>query len=301
MKEIKFAVFTDLHYDHIPDGARRLKFVIDSAKKDHVDFVIELGDLCYPIRENRIIFEKLSQLGVPVYYVMGNHDSDAYTKEEVIKFWGINQSYYSFLVGNVKFIVLDSCFIKTEDGYESYFKRNYDKTTDAYPFIPPNEMAWLKNELADEDKYYLIFSHHSLANDYMKRGIFNREEVRKILEERNRKSRQVLLCMNGHDHGDALYEINGIHYYTLNAMSYIWHGIKETFNYSESVHAKYPYLKDMILYEEGLHAIVTIKDDGHVKIEGMTGHYQNITPDDIGLGYQWNGVSIKPVVSSLII
>jgi len=299
MKEIKFAVFTDLHYDHIHDGDRRIQYYIDSVKNHNIDFMMELGDLCYPVSENKLILEKLKQLGVPCYYVIGNHDSDLYIRDEVMNFLGLNKNYYSFIVGNVKFIILDACYIKRQDGYETYFMRNYKKTTDAYPYIPPEELTWLKNELADEDKYYLVFSHHSLANNCMKRGIFNREEVRKILEDRNRNRKQVLLCMNGHDHGDALYEINGINYYTLNSMSYIWHGIKETFNYSESIHAKYPYLKDMIFYEEGLHTIVTVSEDGHVMIEGMSGHYQNITPDDIGLGDTWNGVSIKPVVSSL--
>ena len=32
MKEIKFAVFTDLHYDHIHDGDRRIQSFIDSVK-----------------------------------------------------------------------------------------------------------------------------------------------------------------------------------------------------------------------------------------------------------------------------
>lgn len=299
MKEIKFAVFTDLHYDHIHDGDRRIQYYIDSVKNHNIDFMVELGDLCYPFRKNKLILEKLKQSGVPCYYVIGNHDSDLYIKEEVMNFLGLNKNYYSFIVGNVKFIILDACYIKRKDGYETYFISNYNKTTDAYPYIPPEELTWLKNELEDEEKYYLVFSHHSLVNNFKKRGVYNREEVRKILEDRNINRKQVLLCMNGHDHGDALYEINGIHYYTLNSMSYIWHGIKETFNYSESIHAKYTYLKDMIFYEEGLHTIVTVSEDGHVMIEGMLGHYQNITSDDIGLGDTWNGVSIKPVVSSL--
>ena len=29
MRNIKFAVFTDLHYDHIFDGNKRLQFVIN--------------------------------------------------------------------------------------------------------------------------------------------------------------------------------------------------------------------------------------------------------------------------------
>lgn len=43
------------------------------------------------------------------------------------------------------------------------------------------------------------------------------------------------LGMNGHDHGDATIDINGICYYTLNSMSYIWHGVKEVFNYSKKM------------------------------------------------------------------
>ncbi len=108
------------------------------------------------------------------------------------------------------------------------------------------------------------------------------------------------MCMNGHDHGDAAVEINGICYYTLNAMSYIWHGLKETYNYSKEIHERYPGLKDMILYQDGLHAIVTITGDGQLKIEGMKGNYQNITPTDVGIwNNRWNGVSIEPIVSSI--
>jgi 3',5'-cyclic AMP phosphodiesterase CpdA len=301
MKSIKFAVFTDLHYDHIFDGDKRLQFVIDSVKKNNIDFLIELGDLCYPTSANKVVLEQLKQLGIPCYYVLGNHDSDAYSRDEVLKFLGLKNSYYSFSIDRFKFIVLDACYIKTPYGVEPYFKRNFDKCKDAYPYLPPEELEWLKNELAEEDKYYILFSHHSLANGFMNRGIYNRAEVREILEKRNENSKRVLLCMNGHDHGDAVYEINGISYYTLNSMSYIWHGMKETFNYSEEIHAQYPYLKDMIIYNEGLHTIVTASDEGHVKIEGMTGNYQNIAPSDIGLADCWNGVSIKPVVSALSI
>jgi len=36
-----------------------------------------------------------------------------------------------------------------------------------------------------------------------------------------------------------------------------------------------------------------------VEIEGMKGHYQNVTPEDIGIADTWNGVSIRPHTSSL--
>ena len=136
----------------------------------------------------------------------------------------------------------------------------------------------------------------------MKRGISNREEVRAILEQRNINRKKVLFCMNGHDHGDAAVDINGICYYTLNCMSYIWHGLKETYNYPKEIHERYPYLKDMILYEDGLHAIVTIDEKGEVIIEGMQTSYENVTPSDVGIvNNSWNGVSIEPVVSAVIL
>ncbi|MNP84364.1 hypothetical protein D3C76_1836450 [compost metagenome] len=55
----------------------------------------------------------------------------------------------------------------------------------------------------------------------------------------------------------------------------------------------------MILYEEGLYTIVTIYGDGSFEIRGMKGHYQNITPQELGVGDTWNGVSVAPKVSSL--
>jgi predicted phosphodiesterase len=298
---VKFAVFTDLHYDAIHDGERRINEFINSVKIKNIDFVIDLGDLCYPTDDNKYILSKLKELDIPLFFSVGNHNSDAYPVDAVLKFFGMKKSYYSFVIENVKFIVLDGNYIKTPNEVKPYYKRNYNKTTYDYPHIPEEQMKWLKNEIKDDNFYYVIFSHQSLSNDFMKRGISNREEVRSILEQRNSHGRKVLFCMNGHDHGDDFKVINGIHYYTLNSMSYIWHGMKETFNYSKEIHKKYPYLKDLILYEEPLHVIVTIDENMNVKIDGMEGHYQNIAPEDVGMGDIWNGISIKPKTSSIYI
>jgi hypothetical protein len=174
-------------------------------------------------------------------------------------------------------------------------------STEDYPYVPAKEIEWLDRELNDDQYYFVIFSHHSLTNSFKKRGISNQKEIRDVLERRNRKDKKVLLCMNGHDHGDDLKIINGIPYYTVNSMSYIWHGVKEIFSYSREIHEKYPYLKDMILYEEPLHVIVNIDENMTITIDGMEGHYQNITPKAIGLGNVWNAVSIEPKTSSVII
>lgn len=245
--------------------------------------------------------EEIKESGIPCFFSVGNHNSDTYPIAVVLKFLGLEKGYYSFIFGNVKFIMLDANHIKTSNESEPYCRRNYDKSTGDYPYVPIEEIEWLRNEIEDEQFYYVIFSHQSLSNDFMKRGITNREEVRAILDQRNSKGKKILFCMNGHDHGDDVKVINGIYYYTLNSVSYIWHGIKETFNYSNEIHKKYPYLKDLILYEQPLHVIVTINENMNVHIDGMEGHYQNVTPKDIGMENRWNGVSIEPRASSLYI
>jgi hypothetical protein len=298
---MKFAMFSDLHYDAIPDGNRRLEDLIKYAKEAEVEFIIELGDLCYPLNENKKVLDKLKSIELPCYFTIGNHNTDKFTIDEVMSFFNLKRSYYSFIKGNIKFIVLDSNFIKKKNDIIPYFKRNYDKSKDEYPYIPKEEIAWLKKELEDDEKYYIIISHQSLANDFQRRGISNREEIRSILEERNLNGNKILFCVNGHDHGGNYKLINNIYYYTLNSSSYIWHGTKEVFNYSKETHEQYPYLKDLILYKEALHIIVDIDDDMNVSIEGIDGHYQKHSPYDIGLTSTWNGVSIEAKTPSLYI
>lgn len=297
---LKFAVFTDIHYDVIHDANRRLHEFINIIKKKNVDFIVELGDLCRPVEENTHIIDKLKEF-VPCYCTIGNHDGDIYPLDKVLKFLHLKKSYYSFAVDNIKFIVLDANFIRTQDGVTPFCSNYHSNILKDYPYVPQEEIMWLKQELENDQYYYVIFSHHSLSNDFKKRGISNRAEIRAILEQRNCVEKKVLLCMNGHDHGDDLKVVNGIPYYTVNSMSYIWYGVKETYNYSSEIHERYPHMKDMILYEEPLHVIVNIDDNMTITMEGVEGHYQNILPKEIGLGNTWNAVSVEPRTSTVMI
>lgn len=299
LEKIRFAVFTDLHHDTIPDGEKRLEEFLATVSRVAPDFIIQLGDLCYPTEENRFLLEKLERTGIPCYHVMGNHDSDRSSQKKVLEFYGIPRSYYSFVKGSFKFLVLDACHIERPQGTEPYGMRNYSGTTDPYPYLPPEQLVWLENELQSWTGDAIVFSHHSLVNSLARRGVSNRGEARAILEKGTANGK-VLLCMNGHDHGHHAVEVSGIWYYTLNAMSYIWHGMKELYPYPPEVHNRYPGLKDIILYDVGLHGVVTITGDGGIVIQGMQGQYRNVTPADAGILHnRWNGVSIDPLVSSL--
>lgn len=295
---MKFGVFADLHYDIVPDADRRVDELISDFEKKNVEFIVELGDLCNPTKENRKLLQRFNNTNVPCYFSTGNHNTDLYPIQTVIDFFGLTNSYYSFIRNNIKFIVLDANFTKTLAGCVPYCKRNYNISTDETPYIPQEQISWLENELRD-DYYCIIISHHSLTNDFQKRGISNRKEVQSLLERQNKNRKKVLLCLNGHDHGDDVKLINGIYYYTLNSASYIWHGVKEVYAYSNEIHEKYPYLKNMILYEEPLHIIISIDNEMNVRIDGMNGHYQKVTPKEIGLESTWNGVSIEPKTTSL--
>ncbi len=109
-------------------------------------------------------------------------------------------------------------------------------------------------------------------------------------------ARNVFLCMNGHDHGDAVIEKNGTTYYTVNSSSNVWIGSQ--IDSSETLKEKYGHLNGILTYKEPFAVIVEI-DDSKIKINGVEGEYQSVTPEDIGLdNYQWNGVSILPKASS---
>lgn len=73
---MKFCVFTDLHYDGVFDGDRRIEELLHSCKTQQVDFILELGDLCHPTAENQKVLTALRSAGIPCYFSLGNHNTD---------------------------------------------------------------------------------------------------------------------------------------------------------------------------------------------------------------------------------
>ena len=156
--------------------------------------------------------------------------------------------------------------------------------------MPQGQLNWLREELNDHKKH-IVFSHHSFSNEFAKRGVQNRDTIQNMFSAKN-----VLLCMNGHDHGDAVIQKNGTTYYTVNSSSNVWIGSQ--IDSSETLKEKYGHLNGILTYKEPFAVIVEI-DDSKIKINGVEGEYQSVTPEDIGLdNYQWNGVSILPKASS---
>jgi len=277
---MRFLVFTDLHYDAMPDGQLRLEKLIRYGIDKKAEFILGLGDICHPKEENRFVIDSFDGCGLPYYFIPGNHDKEYCNEARVLKFWNLEKSYFSIMKDNVKFIFLSA--VETIMGST----------------VPEEQVEWLAEELK-ADSFFVILTHQSLASEFItpngkSRGMTNRKIIQNLLEERNKLGRHVLFCMNGHDHGSSIAKINGITYYTLNSCSYIWQGAKELFPYSPEVHEKYPFLKNEILYKEPLHCMVNIDEAGSVVIEGMEGSYLTVSPKDAGMDYSYNGVSILP-------
>ena len=61
---------------------------------------------------------------------------------------------------------------------------------------------------------------------------------------------------------------------------------------------RYSYLNGILQYKQAMSAYIEISDN-EINVCGMEGDYLSVTPDDIGLpNYRWNGVSIRPQISS---
>ena len=269
---IRFLVFTDLHYDHVPDGDARVEALAARIESVRPDFVLSLGDLCRPIAQNRAVLRRLGAAGAPVHHLVGNHDTDHCPLRETLDFLGMERDYYSFTADGVRFLMLNAGGRKP-------------------PFLPEAQLDWLRQEMEDPALRYVVCSHHSLANDFAQRGVANREAVRALLE-----TRRTLLCLNGHDHGDACRVIHGIPYFTVNASSYLWHGVRKMTDFPEETRRRYPVLNDCLLLDGPLSAVVEIEGD-RVSIRGIRGAWRASTPADIGLGETWNGVKISSEIS----
>ena len=287
---VRFMVFSDLHYDEMADGDKRLNELINVIKIEQLDFCVSLGDFCEPHKSRNEIYQKIKSAGVQVHYVIGNHEVENYQLDEVLRFLAMERDFYTFECEDCKFVILNSCYFRKKGRDYPYCGKNYKKDGTRYPFISQEQVDWLQSELED-NKRHIIFSHHSLINEFKDRGINNREVVRKLFNNKN-----VILCMNGHDHGDKFSMLNGVLYHTINSASYMWAGgyIAE----SKELMERYGYLHGIIPYKQALYALVEI-DKSEIKVNGIVGNYEAITPDDLGISNRcWNGVSPEPNVSS---
>lgn len=228
---VRFGVLSDVHYaDREPAGNRfyrqspgKVQECIDLMNLKKVDFVIELGDFkdqdLVPNETNTLkylsdiesVFRKFNG---PTYHVLGNHDMDGISKKqflERVKNTGIptTESYYSFKQNGLHFVVLDGNFtIKGKEYDHGNF--SWEDT-----FITGSQISWLKDDLKQNKLPVIVFIHQMLDDsEGVKQNVQNAAEIRQILEQ----SGKVICVFQGHVHEERYNFINGIHYYSVNAV-----------------------------------------------------------------------------------
>lgn len=298
-KILRFGLCADPHHDIIPDGKERLQKFVSKAQAEQVDFILQLGDFCFPKIENRSFLKIWQQFDGARYHVLGNHDMDISSKEETMDFWGMPNKYYAFDRGGYHFIVLDANYIRKDGIYQDYKHANFYIDSSQRTFINEEQIRWLQEDLANTSLPTIIFSHQSLVNTQS--GIKNRLEIQQILEESNRKAgyQKVIACFNGHDHIDFSRTLNQIHYVEINSMSYHWVGAEyeDESRYPKSYYQKRPNLGKVAPYQDSLYAIVTIDPAGYILIEGVRSEWVNPSPQKLGVPENVKGNRLSPVIS----
>ncbi len=303
---VKFGVMADLHVDIMPDCEQRVAAFLEACRKEDVDFVVQLGDFCYPDIKNcacapeyrpvniqnaldypvyankEKIMEMWNNFEKPAYHVLGNHDCDFCTKKQIFEYYGVDYgSYYSFDMGGFHFVVLDGNYMKVNGEYIAYEQSNYfeqnAKTPGILPYISGEQLDWLEKDLANAKYPAVLFSHQRLCG---LGAVKNAPELRKIFRN---APHGVILSANGHMHQDIAYQMDDVWYLDINSISNYWFGEEYTClgRYGEAADEKYPNVRYVAPYTEAVFGIITI-DDEKITVKGRSAEYVGKTPDEIG-------------------
>ncbi len=142
----------------------------------------------------------------------GNHDFDKITYEDLVTNVtnpgdANGKSYYSFVRGGVKYIVLDACYKDTKGNH--YSEGNFNQVQNC---VPDEELAWFKKELATGSEPIIVFTHQNL--NYWDKGPMNNWFIKNAADvvSAMEQSGRVLAALSGHYHRGWYSVRNGIHY-----------------------------------------------------------------------------------------
>ena len=287
---VTFGICTDVHYNVIHDATKRLKVFIDDMNRKNPDFIIQMGDFCYPDTSSDEFMSIFRSFKGDKYSVLGNHDRDnGVSWDNAIKYFEMPTAYYSFDKKDFHFVVLNGNEIS-------------DTITNYPRFISDKQLTWLNNDLDKTNKKTIVFVHQSLFDSH---GVINQDTVRDILSSKHFKNgkRKVLVCFNGHSHIDAAENINGVWYVAINSMSYHWVGGEfKHKSYSENIYDRYPWIEYVCPYKDALYAFVKIDEDGTIRISGVHSTWVGASPDSLGfVSKYYKRENIVPWISDRIL
>ena len=303
MNKVRFSVFADIHiHNHwAPGSIDRLNAILDRAKREEVDFVIHCGDFCTPPGYLEAL-EIYNNFELPTYHVMGNHDFDQLPHDEVLKAYGLKSGYYYFDKNGFRFIVLDENYCRIDGEDVPYSAGNYFKHPTCREYISQEQIVWLEKTVMSSPYPMVVLSHGSLQLEDVRGGaVRNREDVQSIFRKAHESGKRILMCINGHYHVDYMRIYEHVCYFDVNSATMYCLNSKDGPHdkFGEEFHKNHPGSAHLLIYNEPVHAIVTLSDDGCIEIEGMKGSFfKGVSKEMVSDSSCHNAIKITPNVLS---
>ena len=288
-RRVRFGLIADIHPDVMPDGLERVRAFVTAMERAKVDFILQLGDFCWPAPRNQPFLEAWNQFRGPRFHVLGNHDmDDGYTREQTVAFYGMPDKHYVFSAGPVRGIVLDG----NEPG---------GKATGYRRFIAAEQLAWLERELAQADRPAVVFIHQPFDADN-EGCLENSAAVRAVLERaEQRRPDSVVAVFGGHLHLDYARVVNDVRYIQINSASYWWLNNPDARRqtYPPAVHQAHPYLTHVAAYRDPLWALVTLDfERAELVLKGRRTRWVGPDPWTRGEQTPWPREHLHPSIST---
>jgi predicted phosphodiesterase len=238
----------------------------ERALREECAFVIHAGDFCHGPADVRDYVEYYNDaFGIPTYHCFGNHDTDGTSYAESLALYRMPDGHYFFDEGGYRFIVCDPNYYYLDGQYYHYDRGNYFAHPEARDYMPPEQIAWLRETIDGSPFPCVLISHESFERPD---GVKNRAEVLEVINTANRRRpHSVLLCINGHHHRDHIRILDNVCYLDLNSAAFDWVPHKHD-KYPLELNEKYRYLKNTVNYNDPIHAIITL-EGSTITIDGM--------------------------------
>ncbi len=240
MSKCKLIIFSDIHY--LDERPNKLDFnlnrkltqysleiidkLVHKINLDKPDISICLGDLIEDtVNHNKdiinftYIWNKLKDIKVPFYSVIGNHDLRTMnSRKELEEIMGYNNATFSFDLNGYHFIILTTNIRKDlgiDDGGIYKAQCMSDK-----------EINWLKYDLEHNKLPCVIFTHFGLAEDKQIGNYWFEKNPEEGLMNNRRKVKEiinfddnVIAIFSGHQHWTKQIQENGKNYYVVGSLT----------------------------------------------------------------------------------
>lgn len=280
MSDCTFLAFADLHHYpgvFYPDKEWRLEKILTRSVEENAAFIVGLGDYVHAPDSNVALAERMMAAPKDIYCCIGNHDTDTWPLERMLPLYRMPHNYYYFDRCGYRFIVLDANYTII-DGEYVHYNPGVSRPLNV-GILPPEQLAWLEQTVADSPYPCVLMSHHSIERTD---GILNRGAVWDVICRANARRRYaVILYMNGHYHRDHCAIVNDVCCLEVNSASYQYLATPYT-KYSPEALATAGALPHTLNFSQPLSAMITLDGPSRIQVRGHAGQFMfGVTDEDV--------------------